>query len=242
MEVIAQTHIFESGLIVEEEKAFCMESQVALLWDSSSLSDLPSDISNGDISFMFFLSAIVIIAWQFYQQPHWSITHFAKNLAAATHDYLRLVVHRDVALPASSIPIIEGRQGARVQWQHVVYGSLHVPLTPYSESVPALSPSQIERLASICGWMLHQLDQPIVSRRVPSFYSEQIQFVHNLPPQALQVLQFMSQGYSTKEIGHLLNIKERTVEKYRETIYAHLQVHSAEEAMAIARVSGILDK
>ena len=57
-----------------------------------------------------------------------------------------------------------------------------------------------------------------------------------------EVLKLLAEGYYNKEIGKLLNISVKTVEKHRANIMAKLDLHSAAALTSFAIEQGIVDK
>ncbi|MGM0403871.1 MAG: response regulator [Thermodesulfobacteriota bacterium] len=61
-------------------------------------------------------------------------------------------------------------------------------------------------------------------------------------PREREVLKLIAEGYANKEIGELLNISVKTVEKHRANIMAKLKVHSASALTSYAIAQGIVNK
>ncbi len=61
-------------------------------------------------------------------------------------------------------------------------------------------------------------------------------------PREREVLKLIAEGYLNKEIGELLNISVKTVEKHRANIMAKLKLHSASALTSYAIAKGIVDK
>lgn len=87
-------------------------------------------------------------------------------------------------------------------------------------------------------------EQGWVSRRVAallSSWSHEDQISNEvLTDRELEVLQQMAEGKTNKEIGYLLGISQKTVEKHLESVYSKLKVNSRVEAAVLAIESGLL--
>ena len=63
-----------------------------------------------------------------------------------------------------------------------------------------------------------------------------------ITPREREVLKLIAEGYPNKEIGGLLNISVKTVEKHRANIMAKLKLHSAAALTSYAIEQGIVNK
>ena len=81
-----------------------------------------------------------------------------------------------------------------------------------------------------------------VSRRVAALMSswtrEEPEKIEDLTEREIQVLEHMAEGNTNKEIGYVLGISQKTVEKHLESIYTKLKVSSRVEAAVLAVEKG----
>ncbi len=87
-------------------------------------------------------------------------------------------------------------------------------------------------------------EQGWVSRRVAALMSswtrEEPPRVEDLTEREIQVLEHMTEGKTNKEIGFVLGISQKTVEKHLESIYTKLNVSSRVEAAVLAVEKGLV--
>lgn len=65
-----------------------------------------------------------------------------------------------------------------------------------------------------------------VSNCVPTDYASKRGSLESLTPRQREVLKLIAEGYSTKEIAHLLKVSVKTIETHRTDITARLQVNN----------------
>ena len=85
---------------------------------------------------------------------------------------------------------------------------------------------------------------PQIARKVVTLFQKvrpRLQVEHDLTPQEVRLLRFLSEGYTYESAGAQLNVSVNTVRNYVRSIYEKLHVHSKSEAVATALKSGILD-
>ncbi len=66
------------------------------------------------------------------------------------------------------------------------------------------------------------------------------QVIGALTPRLREVLELLSQGYGTKQIGRILGISARTVECHRARLFKLLEVHSSAELIRFAIRAGLV--
>ena len=62
-----------------------------------------------------------------------------------------------------------------------------------------------------------------------------------ITPREREVLKLLAEGYSNKEIGDLLNISVKTVEKHRANLIGKLDLHTVAELTAYAIQNGLIE-
>jgi DNA-binding NarL/FixJ family response regulator len=85
---------------------------------------------------------------------------------------------------------------------------------------------------------------PQIARKVVTLFQKvrpRLQVEHDLTPQEVRLLRFLSEGHTYESAGSQLNVSVNTVRNYVRSVYDKLHVHSKSEAVATALKSGILD-
>ena len=116
--------------------------------------------------------------------------------------------------------------------------SMEALLSSVRETDQKLRDKTARRRADYAGRLLAALRAEIPSRK-PSAPSSPA-LVEQLSPREIEVLRFLAQGCSDKEIAESLVIARETVHKHLKNIYGKLDVHSRTEAIARARELGLL--
>lgn len=82
------------------------------------------------------------------------------------------------------------------------------------------------------------LEQP---RTSPADHSCASFGIATLPTRQAEVLQLIAEGYSTKQIGGLLSISKKTVEKHRQNLMDRLKLHKPAALTRYAVSSGVIE-
>ncbi len=65
--------------------------------------------------------------------------------------------------------------------------------------------------------------------------------VESLTPREVEVLRFIAQGYTNRQIADMLNISVRTVESHRSNLMGKLNLHSRVELVRYAKENNLID-
>lgn len=83
---------------------------------------------------------------------------------------------------------------------------------------------------------------PIVARKILKYFGQitPTQETHNLTKRELEVLTFISKGFTSQEVADLLSISSYTVKEYIKNIYRKLNISSRSEATLEAYRLGLI--
>ncbi len=163
----------------------------------------------------------------------------ATEIASVSHQNLLLLPHRQQRNEKLLIPYVPEHRPFLVQWQNIVYGSLHCKVIEEVQEM-ILPPALCERLAHDCAWCLHILEKEAQQQRQRLFDTTEAHHkMLALSNAQHTVLQFMVKGFSTQAIAETLHVSKRTVETHQRGIYQELDVHSQREAILIGLAAGL---
>jgi|GEM_PF-4873297 len=178
----------------------------------------------------FYQSHLVSFCQHWHGTLHINCATLGRELASITQDHAHLVsLHYERLSPE----YLHWRTFPVTYKEHC-FGYLATTQTVLIPPYPVLSFSVGQRLASVCGWLLHLQETAIVVPPPP---------IETLFPQLTEQQQAiflcLLEGQPSRIIAHQLGIAYGTVIRHLSNLYSRLGVHSRAEACRIGRTAGL---
>lgn len=113
--------------------------------------------------------------------------------------------------------------------------TLSSPYSRLAERVSQVVRSRLGDIVALAGFLHEQALQSVVEESLPSLHPDRA-----LSPRERACLEFAARGLSSREIGSVLGISERTVHTHFESVLAKLRAANRQEAIAMAAGIGLI--
>ena len=191
-------------------------------------------LPNTESLYLQYLAHLIDFSQQWYDGATTGFGHLAQEVQTMTHGHARLSSRADTTPP------VQYQRDAwhtnLICWAEQVYGSLHVVLIPQHPAYPVVPIAVAQRLASLCGWLLHVRDGR--NARHSLTQGGALRQIHHLTEQQRIIVQYLLSDLTPRAIAQQMGIEVSTVKRHLANLYERLGVHSRAEVCHIALSAG----